>query len=356
MATHARRWTQRHGWVWCAIAALLFGAATPAIKVLVDHVGSVTLAGLLYLGAAVAAVPFVLVERRTAVRAHVTSAQRTRLGLAVLLGSGLAPVLLVLALDRTPASTVALLLNLELVVTVVIARVFLREHIGPRTLLGMALVVVGGVVLAGGSGAGIATGALLVVATCVCWGIDNAITASLDRFSPARITLAKGAAAGTINLVLGTVIDEVPPLGYVLVVLAVGMVGYGLSITMWITGARLIGAARGQALFALAPFIGAVCAWMFIDEAISTTVLIAFTVSFVGVLVVSSARHGHHHAHDPIVHEHAIDPRDPHHRAEFIEVLSGARHRHLEFEHEHDHLPDIHHRHRHHRLGQARRA
>ncbi|MGZ4673829.1 MAG: hypothetical protein ACXWBO_14705 [Ilumatobacteraceae bacterium] len=40
--------TQRNGWAWCALAAVLFGAATPATKLIVDHVGAVTLAGLLY--------------------------------------------------------------------------------------------------------------------------------------------------------------------------------------------------------------------------------------------------------------------------------------------------------------------
>ncbi len=45
--------SQRNGWVWCALAAVLFGAATPATKLLVDNVGTVSLAGLLYLGAAV---------------------------------------------------------------------------------------------------------------------------------------------------------------------------------------------------------------------------------------------------------------------------------------------------------------
>lgn len=355
MAVRDRRWTQRYGWGWCALAALLFGAATPAIKELVAHVGPVALAGLLYLGAALAVLPFVAIERRTAVRVPATRSQRGRLALAVVVGSGVAPVLLVLALDRTAASTVALLLNLELVVTVLIARVFLHEHVGGRTLAGLALVVTGGVVLAGGAGGGFAVSALLVIGACVCWGLDNAVTASLDRYSPARITLAKGAVAGTVNLAIGLTIDGAPSLRHALMVIAVGVLGYGLSITMWITGARLIGAARGQAIFALAPFIGALLAWVFIGESVSATLLVAFVVSLLGVALVSTARHAHHHVHEPMVHAHAIDAHDPHHAPDLIEVLSGSRHRHLELAHEHEHLPDIHHRHEHHG-HQARRA
>ncbi len=73
--------TQRYGWAWCAGAAVLFGAATPAIKLLVDDAGPVTLAGLLYLGAALAVMP--LARRDPAPRAG--RSQRTRLALAVFL-------------------------------------------------------------------------------------------------------------------------------------------------------------------------------------------------------------------------------------------------------------------------------
>ncbi len=335
--------TQRNGWVWCALAAVLFGAATPATKLLVDDVGAVTLAGLLYLGAAAAVAPFALREARPTA----TLRQRSRLMVAVAFGGGLAPVLLVLALDRTPAGTVSLFLNLELVATAVIARVFLKEHIGRRAAFGIVIVVLGGIVLAGVSEAGVATGAVLVAATCVCWGIDNAITASLDSYTPSQITLAKGVVAGSVNLALGLVLHEAPAARFVLSALLIGALGYGLSITMWITGARLVGAARGQVIFALAPFIGALLAWPINGDRLTITIMIAFVVSLAGVIVVATSHHAHAHTHEPREHTHPIDGGDPHHSPETIEVLEGNLHRHLVFSHSHEHLPDIHHRHAH---------
>ncbi len=342
-ATTSTSATQRNGWVWCALAAVLFGAATPATKLVVDDIGAVTLAGLLYLGAAAAVVPFTRRDRRSTA----SPAQRARLLLAVGVGGGLAPVFLVLALDRTPAGTVSLLLNLELVATAVIARVFLQEHIGRRAGVGIVIVVVGGVVLAGTSRAGVAVGALLVAAACVCWGLDNAITASLDAYAPARITLVKGLVAGTVNVLLGIALDGAPAARYLVGALTIGAIGYGLSITMWITGARLVGAARGQVVFALAPFIGAVLAWPVNGDHLTASTLVAFTISLAGVLVVATAHHGHRHVHEPIEHVHPIDSEDPHHRSDAIVVLAGGRHRHLVIAHEHEHLPDIHHRHDH---------
>lgn len=335
--------TQRNGWAWCALAAVLFGAATPATKLVVDNVGAVTLAGLLYLGAAAAVAPFALREQRSTG----TLRQRSRLMIAVGFGGGLAPVLLVLALDRTPAGTVSLFLNLELVATAVIARVFLQEHIGRRAGLGIVIVVLGGVILAGTSDAGVAVGAVLVAATCVCWGIDNAITASLDSYSPSQITLVKGVVAGSVNLLIGVVLDGAPGVTFVMAALAIGALGYGLSITMWITGARLVGAARGQVIFALAPFIGALLAWPVNGDRLTTTTVFAFSVSLVGVIVVATSHHGHVHTHELMGHAHPMDPSDPHHRPDTIEVVSGTQHRHLAVRHEHEHLPDIHHRHTH---------
>ncbi len=337
------RLTQRYGWLWCAAAAVLFGAATPFTKLLVGHVGSVALAGLLYLGAALAVAPFAMTERRPVN----TAKQRGRLMLAVVVGGGVAPVLLVLALDRTPAGTVALLLNLELVTTAVIAWAFLHEHIGRRTLTGIVGVVAGSLVLTGGGGAGLAAGALLVAGACVCWGIDNAVTASLDAYSPKRITLTKGIVAGSVNLALGTALTGTPAAHVVLAALAIGALGYGASITMWITGARLVGAARGQAIFALAPFVGAALSWPINSDAISARMSVAFGVSLTGVAVIATARHAHRHAHTQIDHSHAIDTADPHHAAGAIEIIDGERHHHLVLAHRHDHLPDIHHRHSH---------
>jgi len=341
---HAHRATQRHGWWWCFAAAVLFGAATPATKAVLDEGGSpLSLAGLLYLGAALAVTPFADLGQRPVA----TATQRRRLMVAVALGGGVAPVLLVLALDRTPASTVSLLLNLELVATVVIARVFLHEHIGRRAVVGVIAVASAGAVLAGASGATFAVGAILVACTCLCWGIDNAITASLDGYSPARITFTKGVVAGSVNLALGIAIDGLPTWRFVASALLIGALGYGVSITMWITGARLVGAARGQVVFALAPFIGAVLSWALLDEALTASFLVAFCLSLGGVLLVATGHHAHAHHHDPIEHTHAIDPTDPHHADGAVEVIDGERHRHLALTHEHEHLPDIHHRHAH---------
>ena len=332
--------TQRNGWL-CALAAVLFGAATPATKLVVDHVGAVALAGLLYLGAAVAVAPFALREQRPTASVR----QRTRLLIAVVFGGCIAPILLVVALDRTPAGTVSLLLNLELVATAVIARVFLQEYIGRRAGLGIVIVVLGGVILAGTSDAGIATGAVLIAAACVCWGIDNAITASLDGYTPSQITLAKGVVAGSVSLTLGLDARR------------------GTSRMVRCGCARNRRSATGCRSRCGSPVPG----WSARRAKSSSPSHHSSGHCWHGRQWRpphhphhdrvhgltrrcdrgATSHHAHLHTHEITEHAHPIDTADPHHSTATIEVLDGTYHRHLVLTHEHEHLPDIHHRHVH---------
>lgn len=335
--------SDRRGWLSCGLAALCFGVATPVTKLVVEDVGPFVLAGLLYLGAALAVGPLRFRERRLAQAGR----QRMRLILTVVVGGGVAPVLLMLGLGRTSASTVSLLLNFELIATVCVARVFFKEQIGRRPVFGIAIVLAGGLVLAGFAGSGLDGGVLFVVGACMCWGIDNAITASLDGYSPVAVTFAKGLVAGTANLTIGLMLERVPSFTAILAVLAIGSIGYGVSITLWISGARFVGAARGQVIFALAPFVGALLAWPLVGEQPTARVAIAFTLTLAGVLIVATATHEHAHSHDTIVHAHSYDDDDLHHLPDAIALMGDGAHRHYALSHAHSHLPDIHHRHAH---------
>ena len=140
-------------------------------------------------------------------------------------------------------------------------------------------------------GAGFQIGGLFVVGACIAWGIDNSATARIDQLPPEQITFAKGAVAGTANLVLGLVIigasgTRVRVVG----ALVIGAVGYGLSITLWVKGARDLGAARGQVIFATAPFVGAVISWTLLGETVVPVQVIALAIAAAGI-GLSSRRH-----------------------------------------------------------------
>jgi drug/metabolite transporter (DMT)-like permease len=336
----------RRGMIRCAAAAALFGASTPLASRLADDTTAPVLAGLLYVGAAVAVAPFV---RRHTIDRDAWRRGGRRLAVAVGAGGLLGPLLLTAGLSRTPAATASLLLNLELVATTVLAAVLFHEHIGRRVGTGTLGVVAAGAVLAWNGSPEPRLGALLIAGACVCWGLDNCVTADLDEIAPEHITLAKGVIAGGTNLLIGVVLGaSMPSAGVLIGALVVGALGYGTSITLWVAGARDLGAARGQLVFASAPFVGVAVAWVALGDPIRLAEVLALSLAAFGVSQVLGSHHLHEHRHDAVEHDHEHAHDDGHHDHDHDQpVRHTHRHRHEPVRHVHPHVPDLHHRHAH---------
>lgn len=337
--------------MWCLAAAALFGASTPASKWLLDvDVGPLTLAGLLYLGAAAATLPFAFRGGSPSRRREPENLRR--LGGAVLFGGILGPAAFLFGLAQAPAASVALWLNLETTATALLAWAFFREHMHARDWGANALVVVAGVVLAAPQDFALAPAALLVVIACVCWGFDNNFTAVIDGYTPAQTTVAKGAVAGAFNLGLGLFFEGGwPGAGALAAALAIGALAYGLSIVLYIAGAQQLGASRSQMLFATAPFLGTAIAWGALDEPVLRAQLLAGGLMAAALGFLFAGRHDHRHVHPALRHTHPHRHDDGHHDHEHSGVPPEAWHTH-EHEHEatdhaHPHQPDLHHRHDH---------
>jgi drug/metabolite transporter (DMT)-like permease len=336
---------RRLGFARCGAAAVLFGLSTPAAARLSGDLGPFHLAGLLYLGAAIAVTPIVLRKRPT--RGAMRTSARP-LTTAVVLGGALGPVLLAAGLTRLDAATASLLLNLELVFTTVVAATLFREHLGRRTVIGTLFVLAGSIVIGWSDVPTARWGTILIAAACLCWAIDNSVTAAIDQLAPSHITAVKGYVAGTTNLVIGLLVDGWSVGGASLAALAVGAVGYGASITLWVAGARQLGAARGQLVFASAPFIGAIASWTVLGDPVTGGAMVATVCAAIGVLLVVGSDHTHGHAHDPHHHDHDHTHDDDHHDHHHDPPVRGRHrhpHDHQSMVHAHPHVPDLHHRH-----------
>jgi drug/metabolite transporter (DMT)-like permease len=337
--------------LWCVIAAALFGAATPASKPLVSQLGPLLLSGILYLGAALAVAPWAL--RDLGRLRGVDGRNLGRLLGAVVFGGILGPVLVLSGLALAPAGSVSLWLNLETVATALLAWLFFREHIGASTWLAVGLIVAASVLLWPGIPHG-GLAAALVGLACVAWGLDNNLTALIDRFSPAQITFAKGFVAGFINLALGlafsTSSPSIPMVGFALLI---GALGYGASLLLYIAGAQHLGATRSQLVFSTAPLWGLALAWLLLREPVQPTQLVAAGLMGAAIWLWSREQHSHVHAHARVSHSHWHRHDDGHHEHEHGEAAATVagwhehEHSHEPIEHEHAHRPDLHHRHGH---------
>jgi len=334
------------------IAALAFGLSAPLAKRLLDVVPPLFLAGVLYLGAGVfLGVARLLWRRRPASGRPLTARERWILAGVVLVGGVLAPPLLLWGLERSPAVTTALLLNLEVVFTVLLAGIVFNEHLSARILVAATLMAAGGVVLGWAPGdPTIAVGAAAVAGACLLWALDNNLTRLIAEGDPLLIVQIKGLVAGTVNVVLALATGQsVPSPGTIAFGLALGAVSYGTSLVLYILAMRELGAARAGAYFATAPFFGAAGGVFLLGESPAGLPAAALLMALAAGLLVYE-RHVHRHAHPAGSHVH-VHVHDEHHQHAHEGWEGPEPHSHSHptgpMEHEHPHTPDIHHDHGH---------
>ncbi|MFT8423175.1 MAG: EamA family transporter [Gluconacetobacter sp.] len=347
----------KNGPVIALISALLFGAGTPLAKLLLgDGVDPWLLAGLLYLGSGIGLGLYHMIGRVAGAvprEAPLARGDLFWLALVVLAGGVIGPVLLMIGLAQSAASTAALLLNVEGLATMGIAWVVFREAVDRRLLLGAFAILAGAVVLSWQGGPDdFGMGALAIVGACVAWGIDNNLTRKLSAADPVQIAMVKGLAAGSVNLALALAHGAtLPPLPAIAAAGAIGFLGYGVSLVMFVLALRHLGAGRAGAYFSSAPFIGAVVAVLLLGEPVTGHLVVAALLMGVGLFLHLAERHDHEHTHEAMGHAHR-HVHDIHHQHEHgPDDPSGEPHthfhRHAPMTHRHPHYPDLHHRHGH---------
>jgi drug/metabolite transporter (DMT)-like permease len=336
-------------------AAMLFGASTPLAKALLGAAPPVLLAGLLYAGSGVGLALARLARDRGFKAPQLSRTEWPWLLGAIIVGGVLGPILLLYGLARTSAADTSLLLNLEAVLTALLAWLVFHENADRRIVLGMALIVAGGVVLAwptDGAGATTLVGALAVTGACACWAVDNNLTRKVSAGDPVFIAATKGLVAGVTNVALALVLGALLPTpGVTAAAMAVGFLGYGVSLVLFVVALRGLGAARTGAYFSVAPFLGAALAIVVFGEPLSWPFALAAALMALGVWLHLTEVHEHEHVHEALTHTHA-HRHDAHHQHGHSFDWDGREphtheHSHEPLVHRHPHYPDVHHRHEH---------
>jgi drug/metabolite transporter (DMT)-like permease len=317
------------------------------------------LAGLLYLGSGLGLSALLALRRLRGREARDTSMRIPRneiawlLG-AILFGGVLGPALLMLGLTRSGAATASLLLNVEGVLTAVIAWVVFKENADRQIVLGMVAIVAGGILLSWEpGGARFSIGALFIIGACLCWAIDNNLTRKVSTNDAMLVACLKGLLAGTCNTGLAMLAQRASlPAGTSIgLSLLVGLFGYGLSLTLFVVGLRTLGTARTGAYFSVAPLFGVVISLAIWPQWPGVLSWLAMALMALGVWLHIRERHVHEHTHEAIEHTHR-HRHDEHHQHEHDFEWHGKEphahlHRHEVLTHKHPHYPDIHHWHSH---------
>jgi drug/metabolite transporter (DMT)-like permease len=341
------------------LSAVLFGVSTPAAKAFLGSTNPTVLAGLLYCGAGIG----VALIRRL-VRPMLSLPRMGQMALswsdlrwlagAIVAGGVVGPVLLMIGLVRTDAAAASLLLTLEGAATALMAWFLFHEPFDRRIALGMACLVAGAGILSWSGQPALSDilGPLAIIGACVAWALDNNLTRKISLADPMQIVELKGLVAGPVNVGLGLWIGgKIPGIPTIVAAGLVGLLGYGVSLVLFVIALRHLGSARTSAYFSTAPFFGATAAIVALGEPITFPLVVAGALMALGVWLHVSERHQHVHDHEPITHSHAHTHDEHHQHPHGPEDPPGEphvhEHRHAALVHTHPHMPDMHHQHRH---------
>ena len=257
--------------VFAILAAALYAINVPLSKLLLEHVGTTMMAAFLYLGAGLGLLVYSVAGKaigRITIKEPLTRKELPYTVAMVVLDIA-APILLMLGIARTNSANVSLLNNFEIVATSLIAFFIFKEVLTRRLCAAILLVTLASIIL-GFEGAGsfvLNTGSLFVLGACVCWGFENNCTRMISSKSSVEIVIIKGCFSGLGSLLIALLLgEELPSPSWMLRVLLLGFVSYGLSINFYILAQKELGAAKTRAFYSVAPFLGVAFSMLLLGE------------------------------------------------------------------------------------------
>ena len=297
--------THHWGYVGALASAILFGVGTTLNKLALSDVNPTVVAGLIYLfaGLSLSAVRFTPIRNRVMKLIKTPAKTESKfckkdivtLGLVVLSGSLIAPLLFLNGLNQTTAINASFLQNAEILFTILIALIFLREHVSKREWTGILILVVGAVFLATNAQFNSLSlqqavlGNLLILGACLFWGIDNNLSKFLCIKEDLILVTALKCLIGGASLLLlafALNLNFYVPLSAFPYLISVGAFSIGFSILFFMVGLKEIGSIRTGTIYATSALFGAVFALIILKEPLTIAQALAGLVMFVGVYIL----------------------------------------------------------------------
>lgn len=277
--------------IFAILAAALYAINIPFSKLFIEYVDSTMMAGLLYFGAGVGMLLYTAGSSlfgKKVVKEPLTKAELPYT-IAMIVLDIVAPILLMHGLEITTSANATLLNNFEIVATSLIALVVFKEFVSKKIWIAIGLVTLASVILTF-EGQGSFTfniGSIMVLGAATCWGFENNCTRMLSHKSSEEIVIIKGICSGLGSLVTAFLLGEhLPSLIYILAVMILGFVSYGLSINFYIMAQAHLGAAKTSAYYSIAPFLGVAFSLLLVGERPEMQFYVALVVLLIGTILI----------------------------------------------------------------------
>ncbi|PDQ34142.1 MAG: hypothetical protein B5766_12995 [Candidatus Lumbricidophila eiseniae] len=274
------------------IAAASWGSAATFIKFALDSWGPMTLLIAQLLSANVVLWTILLI------RGYRRPPQMWKLLLLGALEPGLCYALLTIGLLFTTAANAAVLSAMESFFAVILAAIFLRERLTRRSIAGLALALIGVLILeAAGGFDGVHLGDTLVLGGILAAGfyvvIARTIAGSYDTLTMTAHQFAAGLALALpfaiIRWVTGAeAIIEPRPISSWAAALGVGIIGYAGSFLLYNFAIAHVRAGLSTMILNLMPVFGILTALIFLHEQIGLLAIIGALLVLASIFIFPS--------------------------------------------------------------------
>lgn len=317
------------GYLSAIIAAILFGSLSTITKPVLEDLNAFSVSSLTYIIAGLSLLPFLklsstnlnsnsssnnndildsLDNTSNNIRKWTTNNNNDKknyflLLLTSLCGAVIAPIFFFYGLSITSASDSAILINGEILFSILLAIIFFNEKLIRREIVALILVLAGILILttnmqflslsSSNSFPQFNIGNILIVGATLFWALDNNISKIISKnIHVPKIIVLKTLIGGSILFILFIIIFGIEDLLDTITILHipylvfVGSMGFGASLFFFLHSLKRIGTVKIMLLFSTSSIFGMIFAIVFLNESITVYQIFAIGAILSGCYLV----------------------------------------------------------------------
>jgi drug/metabolite transporter (DMT)-like permease len=292
------------GYVSAIIAAILFGSVSTITKPVLEDQNALSISSLLYIIAGLSLLPLITLSSFNSdniiTREYSSNTKSNRKYFLLLVtsicGAVIAPSLFFFGLSNTSASDSSILINGEVLFSILLAIIFFSEKLIKREIISIILVLAGIVILTtnmqtSNSFLELNIGNIMIVGSTLFWALDNNISKIISKtIHIPKIIVLKSLIGGSLLFILTVIIFGIEEFKVDLIhipyLLFAGSLGFGASLFFFLHSLKRIGTVKTILLFSTSSIFGMIFATIFLKENITIYQIIAVTVILSGCYLI----------------------------------------------------------------------
>jgi drug/metabolite transporter (DMT)-like permease len=292
------------GYVSAIIAAILFGSVSTITKPVLEDQNALSISSLLYIIAGLSLLPLMTLSSFNSdniiTREYSSNKKCNRKYFLLLVtsicGAVIAPSLFFFGLSNTSASDSSILINGEVLFSILLAIIFFSEKLIKREIISIILVLAGIVILTtnmqtSNSFLELNIGNIMIVGSTLFWALDNNISKIISKtIHIPKIIVLKSLIGGSLLFILNVIIfgiDEFEvDISHIPYLVFAGSMGFGASLFFFLNSLKRIGTVKTMILFSTSSIFGMIFATIFLNENITIYQIIAVAVILGGCYLV----------------------------------------------------------------------